>query len=56
VQSPSFLPYALLVLFTEGKAELTREQFDTAFDEVLATLEAANNEKHRLVGPEPEAP
>lgn len=43
-----FTAFAMLVLFTERKLTLTEEQFDGYFDQVLAALEAANNEKFRL--------
>lgn len=44
----------LLELFTERKVNLTREQYDTYFDTVLAALEAANNETFRLPNPDEE--
>lgn len=38
----------LLELFAQRKLTLSEKEFDDHFDAVLAVLEAANNEKHRL--------
>jgi len=38
----------LLLLFAERKLSLTRGDYDAHFDNVLAALEAANNETFRL--------
>jgi len=49
VRHPSpFSSFTLLVLFSERKMNLTEKQFDFHFDEVLAALERANNEKFRF--------
>jgi len=39
---------ALLEMFSQRKLTLSEKEFDDHFDSVLAVLEAANNEKHRL--------
>lgn len=44
----------MLILFTERKLNLTGDQFDAYFDEVLALLERANNEKFRILTDETE--
>lgn len=38
----------LLDLFQQRHLSLSESQFEEYFDAVLAVLEAANNEKHRL--------
>lgn len=43
-----FSAFAMLQLFAERKIELTERQFDLYFDEVLAVLEKANDQKFRF--------
>lgn len=43
-----FTAFAMLTLFTEKKLGLTETEFDAYWDEVVALLERANNEKYRL--------